>query len=241
MVRPHILTILILFGLFPSVIAQTETATMLEIHTNTPKWANGCLDLTVERVNASRQAIYIPERNGLLISLATKRIHDDPNKQHEDVWVPIFGLSDIVSFDAHSLAAGARTTDHFCLPATSAVIDRQKKTRRQVPVRGRVQILAGYFPTEADWRAFKAQREQMFAVPQKKWPTVLLRAEEASLEVPLPCPPQPECPADCMTSPLITEGEQTVVPDIYKFYEDWNERGRTLLEELDRSFSGCRK
>jgi hypothetical protein len=243
MVRPYALAILILLGQCRGLIAQTHTSPMLEIHINAPKWANGCLDLTIERVNTSSQSIYLPEWEGLLILLSTKRIHDDhdPNKKDEDVWLPIRGLSDIVTFDAQPLAAGSGTIDHFCLPETSAVVNRQRETRRQVAVRGRIRIVGGYFPTEEEWRAYKAQREQMLDLPHEKWPTALLRPREASSEMLLPCLPQSECVADCRASPLISEGEQIIVPDVYEFHKDWNDRGKTLAVALDRLYSACRK
>jgi len=54
---------------------------MLEIHVDTPKWVNGCLDLTVERVNISAQTLYLPEWDGVIFSLSTKLIHNDPSKK----------------------------------------------------------------------------------------------------------------------------------------------------------------
>jgi len=233
MPRRHALaTLAILFSLWHAFVAQGQTAPLLEIHTTTPKWANGCLDLTVERLNTSSQTIYLPEWEGVLFLLSTKRIHNDPSKKDDGVLLPVYGLSDIVSFDAHPLAAGSKITDHFCLPETSAVVNEQRKTRRQVAVRGHVKIVASYFPNEEDWRAKKAEKE-------KQWPTAW-PPPAASLEIVVPCSPQPQCATYCKAPPLITEGERVVVPDIFAFHKDWNERGKTLAETLSRQYPACK-
>jgi hypothetical protein len=230
--RLALATLAILFGQCGSLVAQAQTAPLLEIHVSTPKWVNGCLDLTVERANTSQQTIYLPEWEGVYFLLSTKLIHDDPSKKDGEVWLPIYGLSDIVTFDAHPLGAGSKTTDHFCLPETSAIVNQQHKTRRQVVVRGRVKIVASYFPTEEDWRTKKAEQE-------KHWPT-LWPSPSASVEILLPCLPQSECVEDCKTPPLITEGERVEIPDVFAFQKDWNERGKTLADMLYGQHSACK-
>lgn len=205
---------------------------MLEIHVDTPKWVNGCLDLTVERINISAQTLYLPEWEGVVFSLSTKLIYDDPSKKDQEVWREFYGLSDIVHLDVYQLAAGSKTTGHFCLPETFAVVNQQGKTRRQVAVRGRLRILASYFASEEDWRAYKAENE-------KRWPTPW-RSPSASLEIPLPWSPKFEGTADCTAPPPITEGERIVVPDVFRSYKDWNERGNALSDTLSRKYSACK-
>jgi hypothetical protein len=224
-------TLAILLGQWQSLAAQAHTAPMLEIHVDTPKWMNGCLDLTVERVNISTQTIYVPEWGRVTFLLSTKLIHDDPSRKDDEFWLPFFGLSDIVTFEADPLAAGSKTTDHFCLPETFAVVNQQRKTRRQVEVRARVKIVASYFPTEQDWRTNKSEQE-------KHMPTSW-RSPSASLEMLLPCLPRSEC-VDCNASPLITEGEGVVIPDVFQFHKDWNDRGKTLAEALYRTYPACK-
>jgi hypothetical protein len=214
---------------------------MLEIHVDPPKWVNGCLDLKVERVNISTQTIYVPEWEGVVFFLSTKLIHNDPSRKNEEFWLPFYGLSDIVTFDAYQLAAGSKTTDHFCLPETSAVVNRQEKTRRQIAVRGHVKIVASYFPTEEEWRKNKAEEEERWHPPlEKHWPGTLWRPLQASLEILLPCLPQSECIADCATPPPINEGERFVVPDVFQFHRDWNERGKALADTLYQKYSACK-
>jgi hypothetical protein len=230
--RRALATLAILLGQWQGLIAQAHAAPMLEIHVDTPKWVNGCLDLTVERVNISAQTLYLPEWEGVIFSLSTKLIHNDPSKKDQEIWEEFYGLSDIVYLDTYQLAAGSKTTDHFCLPETFAVVNQQGKTRRQVAVRGRLKIVASYFASEEDWRAYKAANE-------KPWPTSW-RSPSASLEIPLPWSPQSEGTADCTASPPITEGERFVVPDVFQFYEDWNERGKALADTLSRKYSACK-
>ncbi len=230
----HVLaTLAILLGQRQSLIAQAHTTPLLEIHVGTPKWVNGCLDLMVERGNISAQTLYLPKWEGVLFSLSTKLTQNDPSKKDQEIWLEFYGLSDIVYLDAYQLAAGSKTTDHFCLPETFAAVNQQGKTRRQVAVRGRLKIVASYFASEEDWRAYKAENEK----PHWKNPW---RSPSASLEIPLPCPPQSECAADCTNPPPITEGERFVVPDVFQFHKDWNERGKALADTLSRKYSACK-
>jgi hypothetical protein len=229
--KPALATLAILFDQWQNVTAQATQQPMLEIHVNTPTWINGCLDLTVERVNISTQTIYLPEWEGVTFWLSTKLIHSDPSTKDDKFWLPFYGLSDMVTLDADQLAAGAKTTNHFCLPETFAVVNQQGKTRRQIVVRGHVRIAATYFPTEQDWRTNKAEQE-------KHMPT-MWRSPSASLEIPLPCLPRSEC-IDCQSPSLITEGERVVVPDVLQFYKDWNERGQALADTLYRKYPACK-
>jgi hypothetical protein len=230
--RHALASLAILLGQWQGLVAQAHTAPMLDIHADTPKWVNGCLDLTVERVNISAQTLYLPEWDAVIFSLSTRLIHDDPRKKDQEIWLEFYGRSDIVYLDAYQLAAGSKTTDHFCLPETFAVVNQQGKTRRQVAVRGRLKIVAGYFASEKDSRLYKAENEQRFATP---W-----RSPSASLEIPLPCSPQSECTAECTTPPPTTEGERIVVPDVFQFYKDWNERGKALADTLSQKYPACK-
>src|ERR1035438_7599827 len=108
--RHALATLAILLGQWQNLVAQAHTARMLEIHVNTPTWVNGCLDLTIERVNVSTQTIYVPEWEGVTFWLSTELIHNDPSRKDEEFWLPFYGLSDIVKFDAHQLATGSKST-----------------------------------------------------------------------------------------------------------------------------------
>ena len=229
--RHALTTLAILLGLWQNSVAQPRTAPMLEIHVNTPKWVNGCLDLTIERVNVSTQTIYLPEWEGVIFQLSTKLIRNSPST-NEEVWLAFYGLSDIVYRDAQKLAAGAKATDHFCLPETAAVVNQQEKTRREVAVRGHVRIVASYFPTEEDWKTNEAEWE-------KHWP-MFWHSPSASLDIALPCLPQSECTANCTIPAPIVEGEGCVVPDVFQYNRDWNKRGKALGEALNRKYSACK-
>jgi len=243
--RHALANLAILLGQWRSLVAQAHIAPMLEIHAVAPKWVNGCLDLTVERVNISTQPIYVPEWEGIIFSLSTKLIHDDLRKKDQEFWQEFYGLSDIVYLDAYQLAAGSKTIDHACLPETFAVVNQQGKTRRQVAVRGRLKIAASYFATEEEWRKNKAEEEEQFSTRwhpplEKRLPGTGWRPLQASLEISVPCLPQSECAADCTTSPPIIEGERFVVPDVFQFYKDWNDRGKTSADALYRKYSACK-
>ena len=229
--RHALTTLAILLGLWENSVAQPHGAPMLEIHVNTPKWVNGCLDLTVERVNISTQTIYLPDWEGVIFQLSTKLIHNDPSAHEEIIWLAFYGLSDIVYRDARKLATGSKATDHFCLPETAAVVNQQEKTWRQVAVRGHVRIVASYFPTEEDWKTNESEWE-------KHWPT-FWHSPSASLDIALPCSQQSECAEECTTPPPIIEGEHCVVPDVF-LDRDWHRRGKALREALNRKYSACK-
>jgi len=229
--RHSLATLAFVLSQWQSIAAQAPPANMLEIRANTPTWVNGCLDLTVERVNVSTQSDYLPDWEGVTFWVSTKMMHHDPTRKAEEFWLVFYGLSDNVSYDAHQLAAGSKTTDHFCLPETFALVSKAEKTRRQIVVRGRVRIAANYFPTEEHWRTNKAELE--------KHMPILWRSPSASLEIPLPCLPRSEC-VDCKAAPLITEGERVVIPDVFRFDEDWNERGQALADSLYQQHPACK-
>ncbi|HVM91768.1 MAG TPA: hypothetical protein VMT67_03095 [Terriglobales bacterium] len=241
MVRPVAFAILILLGLCQCLTAQLAAAPMLEVHVDSPKWMNQCLDLTVKRVNISKQTIYLPEWEGVVFFLSTKLIRNDYSGKDRNFWLPFYGLSDIVTFDAHQLGAGSETTDHFCLPETFAVVSQPAKTRRQIETRGQVKIVASYFPTEEEWRKNKTEEEEPWHPPlEKHWPGKLWRPLQTSLEILLPCSPLAECLTDCGAPSQITDGERPVVPDVFQFHKDWNERGKTLADALSRKYSTCK-
>lgn len=230
--RHALATLAILLAQSHSFVAQTHLAPMLEIRVSTPKWVNECLDLTIERVNTSPQTVYLPEWEPVYFFLSTRLIRNDRNGQDKDVWLLFYGLSDIVDYDAREFPAGSKTTDHFCLPERFVVVNQQQKTRRHIDLRGHIKIVASYFPTEEDWKTSKAEQEKHMPTP---W-----HSPSASSEILVPCSSQSACVANCKAPPPITEGEGIVVPDVFQFHKDWNERGKTLEDTLSRKYSACK-
>lgn len=242
----HILvTFAILLGQLQSLAAQAHPAPMLEIHADTPTWMNGCLNLTVERINVSKQTIYLPDWDRIVFFLSTNLTHHDPSRKNEEFWLVFYGISDIVSFDANQLAAGSKTTDHFCLPDKFAVVNQREKTRRQIEVRGHVKIVASYFPTEEEWRKNKAEEEQQFSTQwrpplEKHRPGTGWFPLQASVEILVPCLPQSECIADCRIPPPVTDAEFVAVPDVFRSRKDWNDLGKTVTDALYGEYSACK-
>jgi hypothetical protein len=56
----------------------------------------------------------------------------------------------------------------------------------------------------------------------------------------LPWSPKFEGTADCTNAPPIAEGERVMIPDVYDFYKDWNERGKSLADTPSRKYSACK-
>jgi len=132
-----------------------------------PRWVNGCLQLTVERVNITSKPIYVPNR-GLFAWSSTKLLQTSSKTEAKNRWVLIHGGSDVADFEANFLPAHASIKDALFLPQTFAVVDMRRETRRQIVVRGLLKIEALYFRTEEEWTTNKTQHEEMFRLPLSK-------------------------------------------------------------------------
>jgi hypothetical protein len=133
----------------------------LEIQITKPlQWQNGCLLVSMDRVNRSKGTLFLPLM-GLYISSSAIEVGEDARNSGEPEWMVIYGLSDIIDWDATPIAAGERVHDEHCLSPSVAVVNLDKKTHRQIPLRGTLKIDASYFLTESDWRENKSMHEEM--------------------------------------------------------------------------------
>jgi hypothetical protein len=181
--------------------------------------------LEIARFNRTSETVWLPNM-GLYIDMPVA----DSTTGTE--WMNVYGLTDLIDYAGKPLSAGGTRVDEICLPATIAVVDMGKKTRRQIKVRGELQIEALFFLSEQDYLNNRKQREKMFyrSEAERKGMTVLY-PQRNLLVVKVPCQEQePSCA--CGMPPLLLHGEGRVIPDIYEFHPDWNERGDRVNKKL---------
>lgn len=214
-----------------------QSAPPLEIRITKPlQWEGDCLHVSFQRVNRSAAPLFLPVQ-GLDIASSFKLSSSAPGNGDGEKWLIVNGGSEIVILDAKTLAPGASLSDDYCIGLNLAVVNHQKKTRRQVSLRGKLRIYTRYFLTEQDWLTHKSQRQQMFRTPPNKWPKVL-QPQVTTVEIRIPCP-KANCSAECDEPPPILEGENIVIPDVARTIPDWNERGEKINEELARRLPSC--
>jgi hypothetical protein len=211
----------------------------LEIRVTRPlKWVNGCLAVSIDRVNRSKAPLFLPF-NGLSIESSVLELTNDPAKGQKEGWRNAYGASDIIFHEVIRLAPGELRHDDYCVGPTISVVSMEKKSRREVPLRGSLQINAVYYPAELDWQISKAQREEMAQTPPAKWKNAdRQRPSSTTLELSIPCL-KAGCAAECSEPPVVLEGEKVLVPDISHNNEAYFTRGRVLNEELARKFPQC--
>jgi hypothetical protein len=210
----------------------------LEIRVFNPlRWEKGCLNVSVERVNRSSAPLFLPVM-GLNVSTSVNQSGDKARRSEEQEWINVYGTSDLVSWDATPIAPGSTVRDEHCLAPSVAVVHLQKKTRREIPLRGKLKIDAYYFLTEKDWLKNKSQREEMTSMPSKQRKKVA-RQEPQSITIILTIPcHEGTCISGCSIPPLIIQGENRVVPDVFDS-PDWERRGRAVSEQLEHKSPSC--
>jgi len=212
----------------------------LEIRvTEPPHWKNGCLKGTIERVNHSTDPIFLPVSNGLFVEVSVlERSHDFASSESER-WLPAYGPTDAIILDVIRLAPGEAKRNHFCVGPTISISSMQKKTRREIPLRGRLRFRASYYASLEEWQISKAQRQNLVQSPLDKSKTSdTHNIKSATLEMPIPCS-KAACAPGCNTPPIILDDEKVWVPDVMRNDEAYNTRGRALNEEMAKQFPQC--
>lgn len=240
---------LFVMGLVASGSAQTselhgaqlalQVSTELEIRViEPPRWEKGCLVLAIVRSNLTSTPLWLPD-SGLYIDMPVTKLTNKKGPGNGTTWINVFGITDLIGYEATPLAAGATRLDQLCLPATAAVVNRDKKTRRQLKVAGKLQIEALFFLSEQDYMNNRNQREKMFKMSEAERKGIMvLYPERNLLEIDVPCQEQ-ESYCACEAPPLLLPGERWIVPDVYEFHPDWNERGKRINDKLNRRSAKC--
>jgi hypothetical protein len=206
--------------------------------TKQPEWKDGCLKLSVERVNWSKIAIFLPF-NGLLIETSVTETSRANQTNEKRRWVAAYGVSDLIINDVKRLAPGQSELSDYCLGPTVAVVNPDKESRREIPLRGRLKVIAAYYPPQEDWQISKAQREELQRTPPAEWKIPdKSRPLSTSFEVDVPCR-SAECPVGCRIPPIILPGEFVMVPDVAALNTQYTERGNAIDKELAGMQPSC--
>jgi hypothetical protein len=217
--------------------ANLQSQQPLEVFiTELLQWKNGCLQVSIDRVNRSSNPIFLPG-SGLYISSSATTAVPPSGHNIEISWFPVYGASDLLDLSATPLAPGETKHNDTCVGPTFFVTNLKKETRREVQVRGQLRIDASYFLSEQDWLTNKSEREEMLRTAPDKWPKPL-QPEVATVIMSIPCYESP-CKASCDGPPIVLDGEVMIVPDVGSFERESNERGRAINEELAKRFSPC--
>jgi hypothetical protein len=219
--------------------SQNQSSPPLEVRlTSPPRWEKGCLLVSLDRINRSSSPIYLTTMGPYFyVALSVS-----PNGSEEALnWVNVYGVSDLKSLDAVPLLPASTVHNEFCLAPTIWVVDREKQTHREIPVRGKLRIDASFFPSEAAWRANKESYSKNATPPLRPdAPVNVPEPDWSRIFAAIPCPPNSDCAGSCEQSPAGLQGESRAVPDVYGLDPEWNVRGRLLTEELNGKFPGCR-
>lgn len=219
--------------------AQEESSAPLEIRSiEPPQWQKDCLNISLDRINHTSSPLFLPDM-GLYIYTSVKELRDDDGTQTRQGWINVYGASDIVSWEATAIAPGATIHYKDCLPAGVFVVNLKMKTRREIPVRGKLRIDAYYFLTEKDWQQDKSSHEEMLRTPPDQWDKIARHDPKVvTFYSAIPCR-KPGCESFCNDPPLILHGENRILPDVFYLDHDLEVRGKKLSEELARKFPDC--
>jgi hypothetical protein len=226
---PLILLTFFVEGSYLEVAAQRESRAPLDVHLVEPlRWEGGCLAGSLDRTNRSSSPLFLTKM-GPYFYIALDVSNDDSEKGEAVEWVNLYGETDIRDMGSNSLAPGSTIHNRFCFNPTVWVGNRQKQTRREIPVRGKMRIGVSYFVNDEDWKSFEKYGEEGPLGRPLQW---------VNITADIPCP-NTSCQSDCMKPPVGIHGEGRPVPDIGLFFKAMDARGRELTEELSQKFPTC--
>ena len=233
--------VVLLFG-FPSGAkqnakqAQVGQTPPLEVRVTKPvQWVNGCLNVSIDRVNRSDATLYLPV-SGIYMDASVMYPANGSQEGNEQYWLNLYGVIDIVSFEAKPLPPGATQHDEICyIRLTVVVVNMKEKTSRKIPVRGKLRIDAYYFLTKEDWLRNKTEHEKDHSPPW--WgKTGSLEPQAAKAEATIPCY-DAGCRLGCDSPPVVLDGETVFLFNPSE--PEWEARGSTINEELAHKSPSC--
>lgn len=217
---------------------QVQGAPPLEIRVVKTSWTDDCLLITMDRINHSDEIIFFSPHD-LWVSYPVRILAEDFKTIAERGWIPAYGLSDLKSWQAETLAPGTKTREEHCVPGDVFVLDDKRETHRRVPVSSKIQIKVFYYKNHGDWLAAKAKDEAEGA-SRTTDESEAINAPRPSVSIfvaSIPCR-SVGC-AHCELSPVILPNERVVMPDYARNLRDWNERGKVLAKKLSQKFPSC--
>jgi hypothetical protein len=218
--------------------AQVDQTPPLEVRvTKLLQWMNGCLSVSIDRINRSDATLYLPVR-GIYLDSSVSRSPNEPKERNEQNWINLYGVFDIVSFDATPLLPGTTRHDEICyIRPTVLVTNLKEKTIRRIPIRGKLRIDAYYFLTMEDWLTNKRQHYGTSNVPPDELvKTGHLEPQVATAEATIPCY-DAGCKPGCDNPPVVLDGEKAFL--FTPSDAQWEAHGKAVSEELAQKYPSC--
>jgi hypothetical protein len=219
----------------PLTQTGNTTSPSLEIHISPLRWENNCLLVGLDLINQSNVPVFLTVM-GPYFDVALDVSKDDSSNHDVLEWVNVWGVSDILSWDAEPLAPNSPSHKNFCIGEKVWVVNQKKETRREIPVRGKMRVSVSYFPTEDVWKKNKTWHYEHQLNPWNPPEDIAPMSSTVTFDV--PCP-NATCKQDCGRPPLGFQGEGRAVPDVFFIDPDWNRRGEALTNELNRKYPLC--
>jgi hypothetical protein len=229
----HILPLILLtfsgVGSYFEVLAQQEPPTPLDVRLVEPlRWDSGCLAGSLDRTNLSSSPLFLTKM-GPYFYIALDVSKDDSQKGEAVEWVNIYGQTDVKDMGSNSLAPGSTIHNSFCFTPTVWVVNMQRQTRREIPVRGKMRIGVSYFANEEDSKSFEKFGEEGPLGRSRQWVRIITE---------IPCA-NSSCQSDCKKPPIGIHSEERLIPDVSRFFPEMNARGKELADQLSRKFPTC--
>jgi hypothetical protein len=197
------------YGQEPGNLTSQPVPPPLELRlTKSPRWNGNCFELKVQRTNLSESSIFLDATyEGIKIYSSVSDVTNTLGQGPGEAWMLVYGWTDVVS-EPIELAPGARRQNTLCIADAFPVKETGEETLRQLRVRGKLRIVAGYeIPT---WRTIcqplgKGRRAYLrVAEIPSRW-----TLGEVVLKIPIPCPNGIN-ETDCLLPPQIFPGEHDV-------------------------------
>jgi hypothetical protein len=220
-------------------LPQNERSSPLEVHITAPlRWENGCLNVSLDRVNKSSTPLFLPDR-GIYIDMSVTEVPDESGKKRGVEWINLYGVTDIGDFEAEPIAPGKATHSEVCLGPTIPVTNLEKHTWREIAVQGRLRIDAYYFLTKEDWLTNRAQHEEMLKLSEDELKQMkVLNPQATTIFSAIPCSDK-SCAPNCEEPPTVLYGELRLVPDVSRYDRGWVARGHAINEETRQMTRPC--
>lgn len=200
-------------------------------------WEKDCLAIGLSRKNSSSSSLFIPDM-GLYISTSVNDLPNETSNEGTSGWINIYGLSDMVSWEAKELLPGATLHDQLCLYPQVAVVDMNRQSRRLISLHGKLRVDAYYFLNEESWRLAKSEHEAMLHEHGESNNKKRHFADAVTQIADIPCR-ESSCEPFCNEPPPILHGESRIVPDVFYLEPDWGVRGQKISDELSLKFPSC--
>jgi hypothetical protein len=175
-----------------------------------PIWRDHCLEITVKRVNHSKRRIFFPPElfEGVEIYSSVSQAKNALESSGPEAWILVYGWTDAVGGEMRMLAPGREDQKTYCVNETFPVRDTVTNGIRQIPLQGRLRVLAPY-----QQKFFQGKRGQNLRTDKqgsattKELDSDSWSSGEATFEIQIPCRGNAVNPG-CLSPPLIFPGER---------------------------------